>query len=167
MFRVARRAARLSDGLVNDGDDGVVGDASFSWTVVIHDVAETQRALLHSVLPTGLHCRFALKCADPVFSGPKFARARSFPETLPPGSGRKCALAGHRRITTSDGLRQLKTPRHPVTSTLRITYRTTGSVSIQRRAASSARSRPAVSASIESGCVSSGMTPTPSRRCPV
>ena len=28
-------------------DDGVVGDASFAWTVVIHNIAETQRSLLH------------------------------------------------------------------------------------------------------------------------
>jgi hypothetical protein len=30
----------------------MVRDASFPWTVIIHDVAETQRALLHSGLPT-------------------------------------------------------------------------------------------------------------------
>src|SRR5215471_4575460 len=82
MFRVARRAARLSDGLVNDGDDCVVGDASFPWTVVIHDVAETQRALLHSVLPTGLHCRFALKCADPTYSGAKVCSGALVPRNI-------------------------------------------------------------------------------------
>jgi hypothetical protein len=37
----------------------VVGEASFTWTVVVHDVAEPQRTLLHSVLPTGLHNRFS------------------------------------------------------------------------------------------------------------
>src|SRR5262244_3444762 len=78
MLRVARRATRLFDGLINDGDDCVVGNASFSWTVVIHDVAETQRALLHSVLRTELHCRFALKCISPDSSRAKVARARSF-----------------------------------------------------------------------------------------
>jgi hypothetical protein len=32
----------------------VVREASFARTVVVHDVAKTQRALLHSILP-GLH----------------------------------------------------------------------------------------------------------------
>ena len=68
MFGVAGGASGLPDGFADKRDNGVIGDASLSGTVVVHDVAETQRALLHSVLPTGLHFRFAL-CAHRLISG--------------------------------------------------------------------------------------------------
>src|SRR5688572_30444065 len=47
MLVVARRAASLLDGFLDDRNDRVVRDAAFAWTVVVHDVAKTQRPLLH------------------------------------------------------------------------------------------------------------------------
>jgi hypothetical protein len=41
----------LADGPFDNRDDGVVGDTSFAGTVVVHDIAEARRSLLHSVTP--------------------------------------------------------------------------------------------------------------------
>jgi hypothetical protein len=54
----------LFDGVAHEGGYDVIGNASFARTVVVHDIAETQRALLHSVTPTGGHrsvCIHALR----------------------------------------------------------------------------------------------------------
>jgi hypothetical protein len=47
---VTRGAPGLSNRILDDGDNGMVGNASFPRTVVVHEVAKTQRALLHSLL---------------------------------------------------------------------------------------------------------------------
>ena len=44
---VARRAARLLDVFFDHRDDGVIGHAPLARTVVVQNVTETQRALLH------------------------------------------------------------------------------------------------------------------------
>src|SRR5690606_1667594 len=46
-------------GVLDDRDDGVIGDPPLAWTVIVHDVAEPQRTLLHSTLPTELHSRYS------------------------------------------------------------------------------------------------------------
>jgi hypothetical protein len=51
----------LTNDVLDNGDDRVIGHASFAGAIVVNDVAKTQRALLHSVLPTGLHFRFSLR----------------------------------------------------------------------------------------------------------
>jgi hypothetical protein len=56
----------LPNRLVDDGYDGVIRQASLSWTVVVHDVAETQRALLHSILPTEVHFRNSHRIKAPL-----------------------------------------------------------------------------------------------------
>jgi hypothetical protein len=48
MFGIARGTTGLTDAVANDGDNGMVGHASFTRTVVIDVIAEPQRALLHS-----------------------------------------------------------------------------------------------------------------------
>ena len=66
------------------------------------------------------HCS---QCAGPAVRGQYLlGRARSR-VSCAPGRGRKCALAGHRRIATTSALRQLEIPDRPVTSILRATYR--------------------------------------------
>src|SRR6185295_18406131 len=50
MFRFARGATGGMNVGARHDDDGVVGDASFAWTVVIHNIAQTQRSLLHQIL---------------------------------------------------------------------------------------------------------------------
>jgi hypothetical protein len=69
---VARRTACLADGVFDNRDDRMIRDASFTRTIVVHDVAETQRALLHSVLPTdfisGSHARHTRHCSGAVQS---------------------------------------------------------------------------------------------------
>ena len=44
---VAGRAASLLDALFHHGNDRVVRHASLARTVIVHDVTETQPALLH------------------------------------------------------------------------------------------------------------------------
>jgi hypothetical protein len=51
MIRIAGRAARLLHLIVDHGDDGVIGDTSLAWTIVIDDVTEPKPALLHEALP--------------------------------------------------------------------------------------------------------------------
>jgi hypothetical protein len=48
MFGIARRTSRLADAVADNGDNGMVGHASFTRTVVVDVIAEPQRALLHS-----------------------------------------------------------------------------------------------------------------------
>ena len=48
---VARRASCLLDVFLDHGDNRVIGHASLAWTVVVQNVAQTQPALLHSILP--------------------------------------------------------------------------------------------------------------------
>ena len=51
---VACRATGLLDVFLDHGDNRVIGYASLAWTVVVQNVAQTQPALLHSVLPVFL-----------------------------------------------------------------------------------------------------------------
>jgi hypothetical protein len=48
---VACRAPSLTNDVFDNGDDRVVRHASLARAIIVYDVAETQRALLHSVLP--------------------------------------------------------------------------------------------------------------------
>jgi hypothetical protein len=41
----------LLDVFLDHGDNRVVGDAALTWTVIVENVAQTQPALLHSLLP--------------------------------------------------------------------------------------------------------------------
>jgi hypothetical protein len=68
----------LFDGLAHKGDDDVVGKASLAGTVVVHDVAETQRTLVHSDTPTARHYTVIVHT---------LARPAGFPEGLQ-GDGR-------------------------------------------------------------------------------
>jgi hypothetical protein len=51
MLRIARRTSGLFDVLFDHCDDGMVGEPSLAWTVVVQYVTETQPALLHSTPP--------------------------------------------------------------------------------------------------------------------
>src|SRR5262245_11713579 len=51
VLRIARRTTRLFDVFLDHGDNRVVGDAALTWTVIVENVAQTQPALLHSLLP--------------------------------------------------------------------------------------------------------------------
>jgi hypothetical protein len=73
MFGIARGTPGLPDGIIHDGDDGMVGNASFTWAVVVHEVAKTQRALLHSVLPE----KGPSFCAESSWPALCFRRSRS------------------------------------------------------------------------------------------
>jgi hypothetical protein len=53
MLGVARRTPCLPDFVVDERHHHVIGDASLARTVVIHEIAETQRTLLHSVQYSG------------------------------------------------------------------------------------------------------------------
>jgi hypothetical protein len=61
---IAGRAPRLPDVFVDNGDNRMICEASFARTVVVHDVAKTQRALLHSILP-GLHIPVLMRTGGP------------------------------------------------------------------------------------------------------
>ena len=54
MFGIAGRAAGLLHVLLDHRDHGVIGHAALARTVVVHDVTETQPALLHSNVPRKL-----------------------------------------------------------------------------------------------------------------
>jgi hypothetical protein len=47
VFSLAGGTSCLSNCGTNQGDNYVICNASFAWTIVIHVVANTQRALLH------------------------------------------------------------------------------------------------------------------------
>jgi hypothetical protein len=47
VFRVARRATRLLHLVIDHGDDGMVGDATLTRTIVVQNVTEPKPALLH------------------------------------------------------------------------------------------------------------------------
>jgi hypothetical protein len=51
VLRIARRTTSLLDVFLDHGDNRVVGDAALTWTVIVENVAQTQPALLHSLLP--------------------------------------------------------------------------------------------------------------------
>src|SRR5439155_11821119 len=57
VFCVTGGATGLSNPVIHNCDDRVVRYSSFPWTVIVHEVAKTQRALLHSILPTNSHFR--------------------------------------------------------------------------------------------------------------
>jgi hypothetical protein len=48
MLGVAGGTPGLTNGIADNGDNSVIGHASFTRTIVIDDIAEPQRALLHS-----------------------------------------------------------------------------------------------------------------------
>src|SRR5688572_2817718 len=49
VVRVARRAARLLDGILNHRDDHVIGNAALARTIVVENVTEPNPALLHEL----------------------------------------------------------------------------------------------------------------------
>ena len=49
MLRVADDAARLLDPIVDHGDDGVIRNTAFAWTVIVQHVAGPKPALLHAL----------------------------------------------------------------------------------------------------------------------
>jgi hypothetical protein len=52
---IARRTARLLHVWSDHRDDGVIGDAPLSRTIIVQDVTEPKLALLHRISRTGLH----------------------------------------------------------------------------------------------------------------
>jgi hypothetical protein len=61
---LAGRTSSLSNCGTDQGDNYVICNASFAWTIVIHVVANTQRALLHS-LPQKQNHFFYRACRAP------------------------------------------------------------------------------------------------------
>jgi hypothetical protein len=51
MFRFARRAARLLDGVADHRHDGVIGEPALARAVVVKNVTKPKLALLHQELP--------------------------------------------------------------------------------------------------------------------
>jgi hypothetical protein len=51
MVRVARRAARLLDGIVDHRHDRMIGNAALARTIVVENVTEPNPALLHELPP--------------------------------------------------------------------------------------------------------------------
>src|SRR5579863_10719183 len=104
MLGVARRTPGLFDGLAHQGDDDVVGETAFAGTVVVHDVAETQRTLLHSVTPRARHCTVIVHTlARPTGFRRVFRATGAFIPRSDLTSTRQdvAFLAGHWRIASS------------------------------------------------------------------
>jgi len=53
MLGVARRAAGQLDLLTDECHHGVIGDATFTWTIVVQDIAQAKLTLLHEFLSSG------------------------------------------------------------------------------------------------------------------
>jgi hypothetical protein len=51
MVRIARGAARLFHLIINHRHDRVIGDATFTRTIVVQNVTEPKPALLHLIPP--------------------------------------------------------------------------------------------------------------------
>ena len=99
----AGRAPGLSNVFPDDGDNGVIRETAFARTIVVHDIAKSQQALLHYVLPTSfIPIRTYL---DPGGSPPPLGAARSgLGRCRRPGPLR--AICGEHRI--ADALQQVR-----------------------------------------------------------
>jgi hypothetical protein len=92
VFSVAGRATRLANAVFDEGDNRVISEASLTWTVVVHDVAKTQRALLHSILPTNVHNRFSARPGPANGSGISYFRRAQFQGYMHPDTEGRAIL---------------------------------------------------------------------------
>jgi len=79
VFVIARRAARLLDRVFDDRDNRVIGETALARTVVVHDVAETQRALLlHQKNSRVEKSPCGARCAEPRKAAMRECRIRNW-----------------------------------------------------------------------------------------